>query len=210
MAQPLPGLLVVLSGPSGVGKSTVASRLLQLPGYVRSISVTTRPMRPGEQEGRDYQFVSREVFEGLVAHGELIEHAQVHGNYYGTPKEPLRRACAQNQVMLLVIDVAGGEQVRARDLDATLVFLLPPDKAELMRRLQGRGTEDVKQQTVRLQAAEIEIQRAKATYDHLLVNEDLDRCVNQVADLVHAARTKLKDRRDAGEQLYPGLKSQPE
>lgn len=167
-------------------------------------------MRPGEQEGRDYQFVSRDVFEGLVAHGELIEHAQVHGNYYGTPKEPLRRAVAQNQVMLLVIDVAGGEQVRARDLDALLIFLLPPDRAELMRRLQGRGTEDVKQQTVRLQAAEMEMHRAQATYDHLLVNENLERCVEDVDTLVQAARRKLKDRRDAGEQLYPGLKPQPE
>lgn len=210
MAQKLPGLLVVLSGPSGVGKSTVAARLLQLPDYVRSISVTTRPIRAGEQEGRDYQFVNRETFDGLVAHGELIEHAQVHGNYYGTPKEPLRRAIAQNQVMLLVIDVAGGEQVRAKDLDALLVFLLPPDQAELMRRLQGRGTEDVKQQTVRLRAAEVEMHRAKASYDHLVVNQNLDQCVEAVAALVSATRQKLQDRRDAGEQLYPGLKPQPE
>jgi guanylate kinase len=210
VAQRLPGLLVVLSGPSGVGKSTVAARLLQHPDYVRSISVTTRPIRAGEQEGRDYQFVSRETFEGLVAHGELIEHAQVHGNFYGTPKEPLRRAIALDQVMLLVIDVAGGEQVRARDLDALLIFLLPPDKAELARRLQGRGTEDAKQQTVRLHAAEVEMHRARAVYDHLVVNENLDRCVEEVHALVTAAREKLKDRRDAGELLYPGLKPQPE
>jgi len=201
---------VVLSGPSGVGKSTVAAGLLKRPDYVRSISVTTRPMRAGEQDGRDYQFVSRDVFEGLVAHGELIEHANVHGNYYGTPKDPLRRAIAQRQIMLLVIDVAGGEQVKKQELDALLVFLLPPDQSELMRRLQGRGTEDVKQQTVRLRAAEIEMHRARATYHHLLVNEELQKCIEDVDTLVQTAREKLHDRLEAGEQLYPGLKPQPE
>lgn len=210
MGQKLPGLLVVLSGPSGVGKSTVAAELLKRPDYVRSISVTTRARRAGEVEGQDYQFVSREEFVGLVRQGELMEHAEVHGNFYGTPKEPLRRAVAQKQVMLLVIDVVGGSQVKSKDLDALLVFLLPPDQTELARRLGGRGTEDISQQTVRLQRAEMEIHRARDVYDHLVVNTDLKQCVAEVDQLVQAGRRRLKDRQDAGIELYPGLKSQPE
>ncbi len=210
MGQKLPGLLVVLSGPSGVGKSTVAAQLLKRPDYVRSISVTTRAKRAGEEEGKDYQFVSREEFVGLVRQGELMEHAEVHGNFYGTPKEPLRRAVAQRQVMLLVIDVVGGSQVKNKDLDALLVFLLPPDQAELARRLVGRATEDVSQQTVRLQRAEMEIHRARDVYDHLVVNQELNQCVAEVDQLVQAGRRRLKDRQDAGIELYPGLKSQPE
>ena len=109
MADELPGLLVVLSGPSGVGKTTVAGRLLQNPGYVRSVSVTTRPIRAGEVEGSDYHFVGKDRFDSLCQRGEMIEHANVHGNYYGTPKEPLRRALGQGKVILLVIDVEGAE-----------------------------------------------------------------------------------------------------
>lgn len=210
MAQKLPGLLVVLSGPSGVGKSTVAAKLMQRPDYVRSISATTRARRGSEREGVDYQYVSRQTFEDLVQRGELIEYAQVHGNYYGTPKEPLRRAMALGQVMLMVIDVNGGAQIKAKELDALLVFLLPPDKGELARRLQERETEDVKQQTQRLQAADIEIHRAHDLYDKLIVNKDLEKCVEEVHAAVQNARRALQDRRNAGEQLYPGLKPQPE
>lgn len=210
MANKLPGLLVVLSGPSGVGKTTVASKLLQRPDYVKSVSVTTRAIRAGEVDGRDYQFVSREVFVGLAQQGELIEHAEVYGNFYGTPKEPLRRAVAQKQVMLLVIDIDGGSQVRRKELDALLIFLAPPSTTELVKRLEGRATEDIKQQTVRLQRAELELHRAREVYDHVLINADLEQCVNDVDALVQVARRKLKDRRDAGEELYRGLKPQPE
>lgn len=205
MTAKLPGILVVLSGPSGVGKTTVAGKLLQRPGYRRSVSVTTRPMRAGEVDGQDYHFVSRAAFDALCRNGELIEHAEVHGNFYGTPKQPLRDAIEANEVLLLVIDVAGGEQVQAQRLDALLIFLVPPDSAELARRLGARATEDVRQQTMRLRHAEIEMEKALALYDHNVVNADLGQCVSEVDRLITQARRRLQQRREDGETLYPGL-----
>lgn len=205
MADELPGILVVLSGPSGVGKTTVAAELIKRGGYARSISVTTRPMRANEIEGRDYFFVSSDRFERLKTRGELVEYAEVHGNEYGTPRAPLKNVLAAGDVMLLVIDVEGGSQVKKQDLDALLVFLVPPGQAELVRRLGERGTENKMQQTARLKRADMELDRARELYDHMVVNKDLTRCVDEVDSLVQAARQKLKQRADAGERLYPGL-----
>ncbi|MHC4840740.1 MAG: guanylate kinase, partial [Planctomycetota bacterium] len=112
----LPGLLVVLSGPSGVGKTTVAERLIERGGYARSVSVTTRPPREDEQDGSDYKFISRSEFRTLVEKGELIEHAEVHENLYGTPKDPVRATVEDGSVLVLVIDVDGGEQVKTPGL----------------------------------------------------------------------------------------------
>lgn len=195
----------MLSGPAGVGKTTVASRLLESPGFVRSVSATTRPPRPGEVNGRDYHFVSNEEFTKLKEADELIEYAEVFGRFYGTPKAPLREAVSRNQVMLLVIDVAGGKQVRSKNLDALLVFLTPPDKAELARRLEQRGTEDGQQRTERLSRADLELRVAQDEYDHVVVNADLQRCVADVGSLIQARRAELQGRKDAGQTLYPGL-----
>jgi guanylate kinase len=205
MADELPGILVVLSGPSGVGKTTVAQRLLQRGGYTRSISVTTREKRPGEVDGRDYRFVSQQEFDRLVQAEELIEEAEVHESHYGTPKEPLRKALADHLTVLLVIDVKGAQQVVSKGLDALLIFLVAPDQQELVRRLERRGTESERQRTVRLERAVQETHRAQTLYDHFVVNADLEQCVNEVDQLVQAARRRLLERKQAGETLYPGL-----
>ncbi len=203
--EDLPGILVVLSGPMGVGKTTVANKLLEKGGYLRSISVTTRAPRGGEVDGVDYRFTSVEEFERLRDANELIEYAQVVGNWYGTPKQPLREALKAGKAFLLVIDVNGGQQVRGKGYDSELIFLAPPSKEELVKRLEGRRTEDAKQQTLRLERADMEMQVAAEIYNHIVVNKDLDTCVEEVHSLVQQARRKLLERKQAGETLYPGL-----
>lgn len=206
MTENLPGILVVLSGPTGVGKTTVAQALVARGGYARSISVTTRQPRAGEVDGEDYRFISMHEFERLRDAKELLEYEEVHGNFYGTPKQPLREALKAHMAYLLVIDVNGGYQIRGKGLDSLLVFLAPPTKEELAKRLQGRGTEDAKQQTLRLQRADMEMEKAAEIYNHIVVNKDLEACVQEVHALVLAARQRLKEKEDAGETLYPGLK----
>jgi guanylate kinase len=195
----------VLSGPSGVVKTTVANRLIARGGYVRSVSVTTRPKRAGEVDGQDYHFISEDEFLKLRDGGELVEHAEVHGNWYGTPKEPVRHALRDHKAFLLVIDVNGGFQVRGHGFDSLLIFLAPPDQKELARRLSQRGTENAPQQTLRLERAMMEMKRAAEIYNNIVVNEHLDDCVEEVHRLVQAARHKLQERKEAGETLYPGL-----
>jgi len=203
--EELPGILVVLSGPSGVGKTTVAERLKAKGGYTQSLSVTTRRPRKGEKDGVHYRYLSKEEFAGLRDAGELLEHAEFAGDSYGTPKQPLREALKARQAFLLVIDVQGGYQIRGKGLNSLLIFLAPPNKEELIERLKGRGTESVNQQTVRLQRADIEMEKASEFYNHIIVNKDLDRCVEEVHGLVLDARRKLLERKKAGETLYPGL-----
>jgi guanylate kinase len=201
----LPGILVVLSGPTAVGKTTVAERLVSQGGYVRSVSVTTRDLRAGEVDGRDYRFITREEFNRLREANELIEHAEVHGEFYGTPKQPVRDAVKAGKACLLVIDVNGGFQIRGKGYDSELIFLAPPGMDELAKRLAARGTEDVKQQTVRLKRVAMEMQKAAEIYNHIVINKDLEVCVAEVDKLVQEARQKLLEKKQAGETLYPGL-----
>jgi guanylate kinase len=179
----LPGRLIVLSGPSGSGKSTLAKRLLERP-HLRlkvSISATTRSPRPGERPGRDYTFVTKEQFERM--RGELLESAQVHGNNYGTPAEPVRRAMALGDCVLLVIDVQGGLQVRNRVPDALLVFIEPPSLQTLEARLRARGTDDEPTIERRLTGARRELELA-ASYDVHVINDDLHRAVDDLAAIL--------------------------
>lgn len=182
------GLLVVIAGPSGVGKGTVWNRVLErLPDARFSISMTTRDPRPGEVDGVDYHFVSREDFRRQIEAGELLEWAEYAGNLYGTPRSWAQQQIAGGTVGILDIEVQGALQVRKNVADALLVFLAPPSLDELERRLRGRGTEDDETVHQRLQVAKRELDQRPA-FDVVIVNDELDRCVDEVVAAIEAAR----------------------
>lgn len=179
--------LTVLSGPSAVGKSTLVARVRkQYPGVWVSVSCTTRFPRPGERNGVEYWFVTREQFEQLVAAGDLLEHAEFAGNLYGTPRAPVAERLAAGVPTLLEIDVQGARQVRAALPDAQLVFLAPPTWDELERRLARRGTESEAAVTARLELARGEL-AAEPEFDVVVVNDDLERATDEVVRLVERA-----------------------
>lgn len=178
--------LTVLSGPSGVGKSTVVVGLRKAcPRIWLSVSVTTRPPRPGEVDGREYHFVSDEVFDRMAAHGELLEWASFAGHRYGTPRAPVAERVAAGVPALLEIDIEGARQVRRAVPDALLVFLAPPSWDELVRRLTGRGTEPPEVIARRLELAGKEIEAA-SEFDVTLVNTSVDDVCRQLVALMTA------------------------
>jgi len=175
---------MVISGASGSGKSTVVKRLaedLRVSPYV-SISATTRPVRAGEKHGEDYFFLSREEFQTLQREDNLLESAEVHGNFYGTPAKPVLEQTSQGRLVILEIDVQGARQIKERLPDAVVVFIHAPDMATLESRLRGRGTdsEDVIQK--RLENARREIAESH-WYDHQIVNDHLDRTLGELIAL---------------------------
>lgn len=176
--------LTVLSGPSGVGKGTVVARVRELYPHVWvSVSCTTRPPRPGERDGVDYRFLTREQFAEMVAAGELLEYAEFAGNLYGTPRRPVMAHLAAGEPALLEIDLQGARQVRAAMPDARLVFLSPPSWEELQRRLCGRGTELTDAVRARLDQARVEL-AAAAEFDAVVVNDDVDRAATELVRLI--------------------------
>lgn len=184
------GLLIVISGPSGVGKDTIIERLLELdPNLVYSVSWTTRAPRPGEVDGVSYTFVSREKFEEMVRQGGFLEHATYAGNLYGTPAAPVEAARVAGHDILLKIEVQGAQQVRERAPDALFIFIAPPSKEELVRRQEVRGKEAHQDMTERRKIAEKEMQYA-SQYDHVVVNDDLDRAVAEILAIIRAVRER--------------------
>lgn len=177
--------LVVLAGPTAVGKGTVASYIRRHHPEVRlSVSATTRPPRPGEVEGEHYYFVSDAEFDRMVEAGELLEWATVHNAFrYGTPRRPVEDAIAAGNSVLLEIDIQGARSVRRAMPEATLVFLLPPTWEELVRRLVGRGTESPAEQQRRLETAKVEL-AAVEEFDHQVVNVDVGEAAQKVVDLM--------------------------
>ena len=178
--------LVVLAGPTAVGKGTVAAHIKEHhPDIHLSVSATTRAPRPGEVDGEHYFFVDDAEFDRLVADGELLEWATVHNRHrYGTPRGPIEEVLADGRTALLEIDLQGARQVRAAEPSATLVFLLPPSWDELVQRLVGRGTEDEEERARRLRTAKTEL-ASQGEFDFRVVNDDVARAADEVSRLAH-------------------------
>lgn len=180
------GMLIVFSGPSGVGKDTVLDVVLKKDTSLqKSISLTTRDKRENEVDGRDYYFVTKNDFEELIEKGEVLEFAQYGSNLYGTPKAPVDKWLSEGKVVILKIEVQGTAKIRELYPDAVAIFLLPPSMAELENRLRSRGTEDESSVQKRLNIAHEEMKRS-VDYDFFVINDDLESAANDVLTIVKA------------------------
>lgn len=187
--------LVVLAGPTAVGKGTVSAHIRDnYPEVLLSVSATTRPPRPGEVDGRHYYFVDDATFDRMIEQGEFLEYATVHNaSRYGTPRPPIDAALASGRSVLLEIDLQGARAVKAAMPDALLVFLLPPSWEELVRRLTGRGTESAAEQARRLETAKVEL-AAQDEFDVKVVNHDVGRAAQEVVELLAVPGTSARTR----------------
>lgn len=187
------GVLIVISGFSGAGKGTLMKRLMECySNYALSISMTTRAPRPGEENGVHYFFVDKETFEKTIAEDGLIEYASYCGNYYGTPRAYVENCLSEGKDVILEIEIQGACKIREKYPDAVLVFVTPPDGAELERRLSGRGTETDEVIKNRLKRA-IEEAEGIENYDYIVVNDELDRCMEDIHAIVRAAGCRMKE-----------------
>ena len=185
------GLLVVISGPSGVGKDTLIKRLLELDSnLVYSVSGTTRRPRPGEKPDENYTFLTRDEFERLIEKGAFLEHATYNGQLYGTFKDRVEKARAAGRDVVLKIDVQGGEQVRRLVPDGIFIFVVAPSEQELERRQVSRGSETAQDLEARRRIAESEMKFA-AHYQHVVTNDDIERAVAEILEIIDRARRRV-------------------
>ncbi len=197
------GLLIVVSGPSGTGKGTVCTELLnQTPDLAYSISATTRQPREGEVDGRNYYFLTKEKFESMIEAGGFLEYANVYGNYYGTPLKKIEERLAAGEDILLEIDTQGACNVMKKCPDGIFIFLLPPSLSELERRIRGRGTETEESLARRLGAARGEIQIGRQ-YRYVVVNDTVDAAVKRIQDILTAEHCRV----DRNESLFEEIES---
>ena len=192
MAPSRRGMILILSSPSGAGKTTLTRMLIQDKALdlTLSVSVTTRPRRSSEVDGIHYRFIDRKEFERMKAAGDLLESAEVHGNGYGTPREPVEKVLAQGRDMLFDVDWQGARQVRERlGEDVVTIFVLPPSMRELRSRLERRAEDSESSIDKRLENARAEIERWRA-YQYVIVNDDLDQAYNDVKTIVAAERLR--------------------
>lgn len=190
------GILFILSGPSGVGKGTVRARLFERETQLKySVSATTRNKRPGEQDGIDYFYITKERFETMIDEGELLEHAQYVGNYYGTPKQYVEKQLEQGNDVFLEIEVQGAMQVKENFPEGVFIFLFPPSIEELKNRIVGRGTESDELVRNRLNEAKKEIDMM-SEYDYVVVNDNVDKAVDKVTSIIvseHCKRERIEN-----------------
>lgn len=185
------GVVMVLSAPSGAGKTTLAAKLRErMPEIEFAITYTTREPRQGEVDGVDYHFVDVHAFKVKIDRGEFIEWAEVHGNFYGSPRAPISRALERGGITVFVLDVQGGRAIKQHYPDAVLTFVLPPSLEELERRLRGRGTDTEATIHRRLLGARAEIEKGVTAYDYLIVNEELEVAYTELESVVRAERCR--------------------
>jgi guanylate kinase len=200
-SAPRPGRLFVVSAPSGTGKTTVVERLVQVvPDLALSRSYTCRQVRPGEADGVDYNFITRSRFDEMIAADAFLEWADVFGNLYGTGAADVERELARGRDVVLVIDVQGARQVRRRFPDTVGVFVMPPSYEVLERRLRGRSKDSEEAMQRRLQTARDEV-AAYTEYDYVIVNDELEACVDRLRAIVTAERTRLRSARAEAEHI---------
>lgn len=188
-----PALLIVISGPSGVGKTTITHSLVKQLGATFSVSMTTRPKTPADTEGKDYYFVDETRFQDAIDAGELLEWAQVFDHHYGTPRTPVDDSLQAGRDMIVEIDVNGAEQVKRAMPEALTIFVEPPSEAELLRRLRARAREDETVIQKRFAEAKREMTQARrgGAYDHFIVNETLDTAIADALEIVQTHRATV-------------------
>ena len=190
------GLAIVISGPSGAGKSTILKKTTaRIPGMVFSVSCTTRNPRPGESDNVDYHFISTSQFEEGIRKGDFLEYADVHGNYYGTPKAPMLKVVEECGIMLLDIDVQGARQINEKKPDAVKIFIIPPSIEELRKRLEKRGTDTQRAIGARLIRAEQEYAEADF-YDYIIINDDADKAAKELSAIITAEKCRYDLRKE--------------
>jgi guanylate kinase len=191
MTEPGEPLVLIVSGPSGSGKSTLVEKILELPGTLLSVSCTTRPPRKTESSGKWYNFISEEEFRRMVERGEFLEHARVFGRHsYGTPRKWLEEARARGLDLVLEIDVQGAAQVKQKLPSAVAIFILPPSRQELEKRIRARGQDSEEEIARRLERARQELERYRE-YDYVVVNDDLERAGREVQAIVTGLRCQM-------------------